>query len=121
MHSCADGGVCFPVNAALALPSTFAATHSLLCLHVFMLLVRLREEGNDGADLAQILYEGFQDDVELRVHAEGVKVPSSPETGPDLMQDPNRDANPHTTTAPAAVTMRQRTGGSRLAPWEARV
>ena len=39
-----------------------------------MLLVRLREEGNDGADLAQILYEGFQDDVELRVHAEGVKV-----------------------------------------------
>ena len=39
-----------------------------------MLLVRLRAEGNDGADLAQVLYEGFQDDVELRVHAEGVKV-----------------------------------------------
>ena len=68
--------------AALALPSTFAATHSLLCLHVFMLLVRLREEGNDGADLAQILYEGFQDDVELRVHAEGVKVPLSPKSNP---------------------------------------
>jgi hypothetical protein len=60
--------------AALALPPTFSATYSLLCLHVFMLLVRLRAEGNDGADLAQILYEGFQDDVELRVHAEGVKV-----------------------------------------------
>ena len=63
-----------PFLAALALPQTFAATYSLLCLHVFMLLVRLRAEGNDGADLAQILYEGFQDDVELRVHAEGVKV-----------------------------------------------
>ena len=38
-----------------------------------MLLVRLRQEGPDGADLAQVLYEGFQDDVELRVHAAGVK------------------------------------------------
>ena len=65
--------------AALALPPTFAATYSLLCLHVFMLLVRLRAEGNDGADLAQILYEGFQDDVELRVHAEGVKVGGAPD------------------------------------------
>ena len=69
-----------PRPAALALPPTFAATYSLLCLHVFMLLVRLRAEGNDGADLAQILYEGFQDDVELRVHAEGVKV-SAPSHG----------------------------------------
>ena len=54
---------------------SFAATHSLLCVHVWLLLVRLRAEGQDGADLAQILYEGFQDDVELRVHAAGVKVP----------------------------------------------
>lgn len=36
--------------------------------------MRLKLEGEDGAELAQILYEGFQDDVELRVHAEGVKV-----------------------------------------------
>lgn len=61
----------------MQLPETFAATHSLLCLHIWLLLVRLKEEGEDGADLAQILYEGFQDDVELRVHAEGVKVISS--------------------------------------------
>lgn len=62
------------LRAALGLPQTFAATHSLLCLHIWLLLVRLKLEGEDGAELAQILYEGFQDDVELRVHAEGVKV-----------------------------------------------
>lgn len=61
-------------RAALGLPDRFAATYSLLCLHVWLLLVRLRREGDDGRELAQILYEGFQDDVELRVHAEGVKV-----------------------------------------------
>lgn len=62
------------LKEALGLPDRFAATYSLLCLHVWLLLVRLRREGDDGRELAQILYEGFQDDVELRVHAEGVKV-----------------------------------------------
>ena len=61
-------------TAALGLPDRFAATYSLLCLHVWLLLVRLRREGDDGRELAQILYEAFQDDVEIRVHAEGVKV-----------------------------------------------
>lgn len=63
-------------SAALGLPDRFAATYSLLCLHVWLLLVRLRREGDDGRELAQILYEAFQDDVEIRVHAEGVKVTS---------------------------------------------
>ncbi len=45
---------------------------------MWLLLVRLRAEGDDGRDLTQILYEGFQDDVELRVHAEGVKVCTLP-------------------------------------------
>ena len=61
-------------TAALGLPDRFVATYSLLCLHVWLLLVRLRREGDDGRELAQILYEAFQDDVEIRVHAEGVKV-----------------------------------------------
>ena len=39
-----------------------------------MLLVRLRSEGKDGMDLAQMLHEAFQDNVEARVRAEGVKV-----------------------------------------------
>ena len=46
----------------------------MLCLHIWMLLVRLRSEGKDGKDLAQMVYELFQDNVEARVRAEGVKV-----------------------------------------------
>ena len=46
----------------------------MLCLHVWMLLVRLRSEGKDGKALAQMVYETFQDNVEARVRAEGVKV-----------------------------------------------
>ncbi|EIE25197.1 hypothetical protein COCSUDRAFT_40520 [Coccomyxa subellipsoidea C-169] len=52
----------------------FATTYSLLCLHVWLILVRLRAEGKDGRALAQMMYENFQEDVELRVRAEGVKV-----------------------------------------------
>jgi hypothetical protein len=46
----------------------------MLCLHIWLLLVRLRAEGEDGKELAQMLYENFTDDVEMRVRAEGVKV-----------------------------------------------
>lgn len=61
--------------AALGLrPGTFADTHALLCVHVWLLLVRLRPEGRDGKDAAQALYENFSDDVEARVRAAGVKV-----------------------------------------------
>lgn len=52
----------------------FATIYSMLCLHVWLVLVRLRVEGKDGKDLAQMMYENFQEDVELRVRAEGVKV-----------------------------------------------
>lgn len=55
-------------------PGTFADTHALLCVHVWLLLVRLRPEGLDGKDAAQALYENFSDDVEARVRAAGVKV-----------------------------------------------
>jgi hypothetical protein len=46
----------------------------MLCLHVWLLLVRLRAEGADGKALAQVLYDEFQDDVEKRARAAGVKV-----------------------------------------------
>ena len=58
----------------MGLEKRFANTHALLCLHVWLALVRLRAEGRDGKDIAQMIYEDFQDDVEKRVHAEGVKV-----------------------------------------------
>ncbi|KAK9819883.1 hypothetical protein WJX72_003560 [[Myrmecia] bisecta] len=59
---------------ALGLENKFPARYAMLSLHVWMCLVRLRAEGDDGKDLAQMLYENFTDDVEKRVHAEGVKV-----------------------------------------------
>ena len=52
----------------------FADEHALLTLHVWMLLVRLRPEGKDGAATSQALYENFSDDVETRVRAAGVRV-----------------------------------------------
>ena len=39
-----------------------------------MLLLRLRAEAKEGADMAQMMYEDFQEDVEMRVRASGVKV-----------------------------------------------
>ena len=60
--------------AAFGLEYRFATTYSLLCLHVWLALVRLRVEAKDGKDLAQMMYDNFQEDVEIRVRAEGVKV-----------------------------------------------
>ena len=42
------------VCAVLSLPDDFQAMHSLLCLHVWLLLVRLRAEGKPGKQLAQV-------------------------------------------------------------------
>ncbi|GMH42221.1 hypothetical protein BSKO_10140 [Bryopsis sp. KO-2023] len=58
----------------LSLPPKFATIHSLLCLHVWLVLGRLRPEGKDGKDLSQEMYDLFQEDVEKRVRKEGVKV-----------------------------------------------
>lgn len=70
-HRSADSQLCC---AAFDLEYKFATTYSLLCLHVWLTLVRLRVEGKDGKDLAQMMYDNFQEDVEIRVRAEGVKV-----------------------------------------------
>ena len=64
--------------AAFDLEYRFATTYSLLCLHVWLALVRLRVEGKDGKDLAQMMYDNFQEDVEIRVRSEGVKVSTPP-------------------------------------------
>ncbi|KAA6428216.1 MAG: ubiquinol-cytochrome C chaperone family [Trebouxia sp. A1-2] len=64
----------FECAAVFDLQKRFANEYNMLCLHVWMLLVRLRSEGKDGKDIAQMVYETFQDNVETRVRAEGVKV-----------------------------------------------
>jgi cytochrome b pre-mRNA-processing protein 3 len=59
---------------ALRIPDDFQHRHALLALHVWLILVRLRPEGADGKELAQIFYDTFQDDLEKRVRGAGVKV-----------------------------------------------
>ena len=59
---------------AVGLADDFRGRHALLCLHVWMVLHRLKRQGPDAKALAQDYYDYFQYDVEKRVHAEGVKV-----------------------------------------------
>lgn len=59
---------------AAGLPRKFATRHGLYCLHIWLLLDRLRAEGRDGTRLTQMTYDKFQSDVELLVRKEGVKV-----------------------------------------------
>ena len=40
--------------AVLGVPDEFQHRHSMLCLHIWLLLVRLRPEGKDGKQLAQV-------------------------------------------------------------------
>ena len=61
-------------TSAFGIERSFRGEHSALVLHVWLVLRRLREEGESGKALAQTLYDTFQDDVEHRVHAEGVRV-----------------------------------------------
>ena len=61
-------------TSAFGIERSFRGEHSALVLHVWLVLRRLREEGESGKALAQVLYDTFQDDVEHRVHAEGVRV-----------------------------------------------
>ena len=56
------------------IPTDFQHEHAVLCLHVWLILVRLRPEGKSAKELAQILYDNFQDDLEKKVRAAGVKV-----------------------------------------------
>ena len=38
----------------MRIPPEFQQTHSSLCLHIWLLLVRLRAEGKEGKQLAQV-------------------------------------------------------------------
>lgn len=63
------------VLAALDIPDgSFQHRHAMLCLHVWMVLKRLRLEGKPGKKISQIMYDEFQDDVEHMVRAAGVQV-----------------------------------------------
>lgn len=54
------------------LEKTFKTTFSLLVLHMWLVLRRLKQEGDEGVEFGQYLYEIYNHDVELRVSKAGV-------------------------------------------------
>ncbi|KAI3458352.1 hypothetical protein Pfo_015015 [Paulownia fortunei] len=57
-----------------SLEKTFKTTFSLLVLHMWLCLRRLKEEGKEGVELGQYLYEIYNHDLELRVSKAGVNL-----------------------------------------------
>ncbi|KAE8056836.1 hypothetical protein FH972_013572 [Carpinus fangiana] len=56
------------------LEKTFKTTFSLLVLHMWLYLRRLKEEGKEGVEFGQYLYEIYNHDVELRASKAGVNL-----------------------------------------------
>ncbi|KAA8539766.1 hypothetical protein F0562_026458 [Nyssa sinensis] len=57
-----------------SLEKTFKTTFSLLVLHTWLYLRRLKEEGKEGVEFGQYLYEIYNHDVEMRVSKAGVNL-----------------------------------------------
>ncbi|OVA09292.1 Ubiquinol-cytochrome c chaperone [Macleaya cordata] len=57
-----------------SLEKTFKTTFSLLVLHMWLCLRRLKEEGKEGVELGQYVYEIYNHDLELRVSKAGVNL-----------------------------------------------
>lgn len=58
--------------AVFNLEKTFKMTFSLLVLHMWLCLSRLKVEGKEGVELGQYVYEIYNHDVEMRVSKAGV-------------------------------------------------
>lgn len=63
-----------PIYDVFNLEKTFKMTFSLLVLHMWLLLRRLKQDGEDGVELGQYVYEIYNHDVELRVSKAGVNL-----------------------------------------------
>lgn len=48
--------------------------YTMLSLHVWLLVRRLKEAGDEGKYVTQVMYDQFQRDTELRVHGIGIQV-----------------------------------------------
>jgi cytochrome b pre-mRNA-processing protein 3 len=60
-------------HAVFNLEKTFKMTFSLLVLHMWLCLRRLKQEGREGVEFGQYIYEIYNHDVELRVSKAGVR------------------------------------------------
>lgn len=59
---------------AFSLEKTFKTTFSLLVLHMWLCLRRLKEDGKEGVEFGQYVYEIYNHDLELRVSKAGVNL-----------------------------------------------
>lgn len=57
-----------------SLEKNFKTTFAILVLHMWLCLRRLREDGKEGVELGQYLYELYNHDLELRVSRAGVNL-----------------------------------------------
>jgi hypothetical protein len=64
------------VGKDFALEQSFRTTHAMLVLYMWLSLCRLRSEGKDGGAIGQSLYDAFNHDLERRIIATGVSIPS---------------------------------------------
>lgn len=62
------------IFVALKLEKDFRAQFAMMSMHIWLCLHRLRDEGKDGKEMSQALYDIFWEDMERRVYAAGVKV-----------------------------------------------
>lgn len=63
-----------PIYEVFNLEKTFKTTFSLLVLHMWLCLRRLKQDGKEGVEFGQYLYEIYNHDVELRVSKAGVNL-----------------------------------------------
>ncbi|KAK8943499.1 hypothetical protein KSP40_PGU000615 [Platanthera guangdongensis] len=59
------------VQKVFNLEKTFKTTFSMLVLHMWLFLRRLKEEGKEGSEFGQHLYEIYNHDLEMRVSKAG--------------------------------------------------
>ncbi|KAL0321686.1 UNVERIFIED_CONTAM: Ubiquinol-cytochrome-c reductase complex assembly factor 1 [Sesamum calycinum] len=76
LEKCWNGCLISKVSdqSVFSLEQTFKTTFSLLVLHMWLCLRRLKEEGKEGVELGQYLYEIYNHDLELRVSKAGVNL-----------------------------------------------
>jgi len=67
---------------AVQLKRDFRAEFALMTVHVWLILHRLRGEGEQGKRMSQALYDIFWEDVEKRVYEAGVRACAAPFSSP---------------------------------------
>ena len=66
-EACAERAESSDLREACGLEDSFATRFNLLTLHIWMSLVKLRQEGEWGEKVSQILYDTWLEDMEAKL------------------------------------------------------